>query len=140
MARLARAGKTKIDIRELALELTRFVRQKDWRGQVYALFEYVRDQIRYTHDIFGVETVHTPEQVLLAQQGDCDDKCILLAALLESIGHPARFVALGFRSGGFSHVIVQTLIGKQWVNLDTTEDRPMGWAPPNVQTRMIENV
>lgn len=140
MAKLAKIGKTDIRIREKALEITRYIRPKDWRGQVHALFEFVRDHIRYTRDIYGVETLHTAEQVLQAEQGDCDDKAILLASLLQSIGHPARFIAVGIRSPQFEHVYVQTLIGKRWVSLDATEPGPMGWEPPGIKTRMIETV
>lgn len=141
MAKLAKAGKTNIEIREKALELTRYLRPKDWGGQVHALFEFVRDQIRYTRDVFGVETVHTPEQILKTEQGDCDDKSILLAALLQSIGHPAQFVAVGFRQAGqFEHVFVQTKMGQRWISLDATEPVRMGWEPPRIVTRMIETV
>lgn len=140
MAKLAKAGKSNIEIREQALELIRGLRPKDWRGEVHALFEYVRDSIRYVRDIHNVETVHTPQQVIASGQGDCDDKAILLAALLESIGHPARFVALGFRPYAYSHVIVQTKLGTRWISLDPTEPVEMGWEPPRVKARMIENV
>lgn len=145
MAKLAKDGKTDIVVREKALELTRYLPPKDWRGQVHALFEYVRDGIRYIHDIWGVETLHTPREVMRAEQGDCDDKSILLAALLESIGHPARFAALGFARPGFEHVIVQTRMlrkgaGLHWLSLDATEPVQPGWEPPNVRSRMVVNV
>ncbi len=140
MAKLARAGKTNIQVRELALELTQYLRPKDWSGQVNALFEHVRDQIRYTRDINGVETLHTPEKIIEDGQGDCDDKCILLAALLESIGHPSRFVAVGFKPNSFNHVIVQTQLGRRWISLDATEPVAMGWEPPGIKSRMVANV
>lgn len=140
MAKLAKAGKTDIVVRGKALELIRYLRPKDWAGQVNALFEYVRDQIRYVHDTWGVELVHAPREVMAAGQGDCDDKAILLASMLESVGHPARFVAMGFKPGHFEHVITQTLIGRRWVSLDPTEPVRVGWEPPNIQCRMIENV
>lgn len=140
MAKLSRQGKTDIVVREKALELTRYVQPKDWAGQVHALFEYVRDNIRYTRDVLGVETVHTARQVMTAEQGDCDDKSILLAALLMSIGHPARFMAVGFNNLGLQHVYVQTLIGKRWVSLDATERVNVGWEPPNITSKMIETI
>lgn len=140
MATIARRAKTNIEIREKALELTRYLSPKDWVGQVRALFEYVRDDIRYVHDVWGVETLHTPLQIMRQEQGDCDDKSILLAALLESIGHPARFVAASLKQNGFSHVFVQTRVGQKWVSLDATENVPMGWEPPNIRQRLIVNV
>lgn len=146
MARLAKAGKANQRIRGKALELTRYLRAKDWGAQVYALFEYVRDDIRYIHDTWQIETVHTPEQVMDLGQGDCDDKSILLAALLESIGHPARFMAVGFKPGSLSHVYVQTRMGRtkagpHWVSLDATESHaPVGWEPPGIRARMVVEV
>ncbi len=52
------------------------------------LHRFVRDNIRYIKDIRDVETVAYPDITLQQGQGDCDDKSVLLASLLESIGHP----------------------------------------------------
>lgn len=88
-------------------------------------------------DIRGVETLHTPEVLLKQQAGDCDDKSVLLAALLESIGHVTRFVAVGFLPGVYSHVLVEVLLGGEWVPLETTEPVEVGWYPANVRERMV---
>lgn len=137
MKALTQAAKKSSTIRTKALELVRYVREKDWRGQVFALFEFVRDHIRYVRDIRGVETIATPEQVLRQQQGDCDDKAVLLASLLESIGHPTLFMAVGFEPGKFSHVLTQTLIGRRWVYLDPTERVGLDWRPDGIVLRSI---
>lgn len=131
MSSLTKQGKKNPVIRQKAVELTRFLRQKDWLGEIHALFDFVQNNIRYLRDINGVETVHTPEQVLAQGQGDCDDKSILLASLLESIGHPTRFCAIGFSPGKISHVFVQTRVGgpNKWISLETTEPVDMGWHP-----------
>lgn len=132
MRRLARRFKTDDTIRTTAIELTADLPPKDWAGQVRALFTFVRDRIRYTRDVFGVETLQTPIVTLDLAAGDCDDKSTLLAALLLSIGHPARFVAVGFTSpGNYQHVYVETLIGKSWFALDpTVQTATVGWRPP----------
>jgi len=65
--------------------------------------------------------------------GDCDDKSILLASLLGSIGHSSRFVAIGYRPNEYAHVFVETIAAGgegNWIALDPTEDVPMGWRPP----------
>lgn len=126
MARLAREGKKSLPVRLAALQLVESLPQRDWPAEVLALFEFVRDRIRYVRDIRGVETLQQPERTLTFKQGDCDDKAVLLAALLQSIGHPARFHAVAMRPGKFSHVYVDTLVGGKWVGLETTEDWPMG--------------
>jgi len=117
--------------------LTRMLKQKDWMGEIRALTHFVRDRIRYVRDINGVETVHTAEKILEQGQGDCDDKSILLASLLEAIGHPTRFVAVGLKPHRFSHVYVETKVGNKWLPLETTENVAIGWSPPNVKSKMI---
>jgi transglutaminase-like putative cysteine protease len=128
-------------IREFALNLVANLAPKDWAGEVARLFEFVRDDIRYVMDINDVETLHTPDAIIEIAQGDCDDKCILLATLLETIGHPARFVIIGYiEPGAFEHVYVETLIGKNWIALDPTEDQDVGWEPPNPVSKRVFNV
>lgn len=106
--------------------------QKDYRGEAEKLHKFVRDRIRYVRDIRGVETLHTPELLLKLQTGDCDDKAILLSALLESIGHSTRFKAIGFLQGLFSHVLLEVFIDGEWVPAETTEPVELGWQPQNV--------
>lgn len=97
------------------------VPQKDWSGEVRAIFNYVRDRVRYTLDPAGVETLSTPLRLMQIGQGDCDDKSVALASFLEATGHPTRFKAVGFNGGELSHVYVETLLGTKWVPLDATE-------------------
>lgn len=127
-------------VRELALSLTEDLPERDWAAQVRALHAFVRDNIRFTRDPYGVELVQTPEKTLEYRQGDCDDKSTLLAALLDSIGHPARFVAVGLAGEPFSHVLVETKIDANWVPLETILNVPMGWYPRNVTTAYRLNV
>lgn len=140
MAEFVNQGKNSLTIRNKALALTENLPQKSWQAEVKAIFDYVQNDIRYVRDISGTETLHTAERVFEQQAGDCDDKAILLASYLKTIGHPVRFVAVGFEPGHFSHVITETLIGNKWVPLDPTEPYPMGWMPPHVKSRMVHNV
>ncbi len=59
-----------------------------------------------------------------------------LLLLLESIGHPTRFVAVGFRPHNYSHVYLETKIGNTWLGLETTEPVEVGWQPKGVMARM----
>lgn len=136
MRQLTRLGKKEIVVRQKALELTRNLNQKDWLGEVKSLHRFVRDNIRYIKDIRDVETVAYPDITLECAQGDCDDKAVLLASLLESIGHPTRFVAVGFRPNNYSHVYLETKIGHTWLGLETTEPVEVGWQPKGVVSRM----
>lgn len=124
-----RIGKKAMPVRSLAVFLTQGCGQKDYACEVQQLHAYVRDNIRYIQDITDVETIHSAEKVLEFASGDCDDKCILLASLLESIGHPTKFVAIGFTPGVFSHVYLETKIADSWIPLETTENVQAGWQP-----------
>lgn len=137
MRELVRAGKKSLPVRQLAVELTNGHRQKDWVAELKALHRFVRDKIRYVKDIRGVETVQTPDASLKIGAGDCDDKSVLLASLLESIGHPTRFVAIGFAPDDFAHVYVESRIGNVWVPAETTEPVEIGWSAPNPVSRLI---
>lgn len=143
MVALVRQYKSSPAVRGAAIDLVRDLPPKRWAAEIRALHEFVRDSIRYTADTCGVETVQTPEATLDLGVGDCDDKSTLLAALLESIGHPSRFVAVGPSPGIYTHVFVQTPIGgpsgSRWLALDATEPVPPGWTPRNVGAVMIAN-
>lgn len=125
-------------IRETAIALVSHAKQRDWTREAAAIYQYVRDSIRYVRDISGVETLQTPLVTMELEAGDCDDKSTLLAALLESIGHPTRFVATGYQAAGrYSHVYLETKIGDRWVPMDPTTDKPFGWQPRVPVTRMM---
>jgi transglutaminase-like putative cysteine protease len=127
-------------VRETALSLVRGIPERHWVGEVSALHGFVRDQIRYTQDVDDYETVQSPEKTLQYMAGDCDDKATLLAGLLKSIGHPARFVAVGINGGPFSHVLVESKVSENWVPLETIIPKPMGWYPPDATSRYVLKV
>lgn len=139
MRSLTKEGKRSLTIRQLAASLVNGSRQKDYSAELHKIHAYVRDHIRYVRDIRGVETIQTPEKTLEFGYGDCDDKSTLVASMLESIGHPTRFVALGFRGGDFQHVYVETRVGDRWIGVETTEPVECGWTPPDVTSRMVIN-
>lgn len=123
-------------IRNKAIAIVSRTPQKAFLTEIKLLHEYVRDNIRYVRDIAGVETVQTPDVTLALRAGDCDDKATLLATMLESIGHPTRFVAMGTQPGKFSHVFVETRTSTKWISLDPTEPFAAGWRPPKIVEKM----
>lgn len=108
----------------------RGLRQKDYEGEARRLHAFVRDQVRYVKDTNGVELLHDPVTLLQIGAGDCDDKAILLAALLESIGHTARFRAVAFEPEAWAHVWVQDWLGGRWLDLEPTEPIAFGRSVP----------
>ena len=137
MRSFVRKDKTSLVVRLRVLRIVRKLVGKDWTGEARAVHEWVRDNIRFVRDITDVELIHDAERVLQFGQGDCDDKSILFCSLLESIGHPTRFVAIGFAPDEYSHVYSETLLGKTWVASDTTENVPFGWEPPSPVSKLI---
>lgn len=141
MRELAREFRAHPGIRDLAKKITIRCREKDWLCEARSLHQWVQRQIKYQRDVHGIETVQSPDKTLADGSGDCDDKCVLLAALLLSIGHPVRFVALAFQNGApFSHVILETRIGAYWLAAECTEHWPLGRRPPNIKRYMIQKI
>lgn len=139
MRSITRQAKKRLPVIELARSLVGHLPSKDWAAEVETLHAFVRDEIRYIKDPRGVETVATPEWTLAYGQGDCDDKSVLLASMLEAIGHPTRFVAIGFSPFSYNHVFVETRIGPRWVSVETTEPVDIGWRPKNVRSIMVRD-
>lgn len=137
MRGIVRKYKTSLPIRTLAVQITNDLAGKDYYGEVAAIQSWVKNNIRYVRDIKDVETLHTPDIVLQQRSGDCDDQSILVAALLESIGHDTGFIAIGFNPWEYSHVYAITRMGKNWLSVETTEPVAIGWQPPNVVSRLI---
>ena len=86
-------------LRRLAIELTRGKATRN--EKVRALFDFVADEIRYVNYVSGEAWLpNRPQQVLARRQGDCDDKAILLIALLRAIGVEAKLALVQTRLAG----------------------------------------
>lgn len=131
--------KTNIKMREFAQRIIDGVEQKNWLGEAEAIQNWVRDNVRYTRDVSGVETIATPDHTLYTRHGDCDDQSILVATMLESVGHPTRFAAVGTRPGILSHVYTEVKIDGEWLPVETTESWKIGQGPPIVKTKLVLN-
>ena len=140
MGKVVETAKKNITNRELALSIVENLPPKCWTCEAKAIHQYVLNNIRYVRDIDGIETVATPEKTLEYMQGDCDDMAVLAATLLQCIGHPVRFLAVGFNGKPLSHVLLETLIGNQWVPMELTEYLPFGEYPPNITRKLIQNI
>ena len=76
-------------VRDLAIEITEDTTSD--KKAVTAIFEYVRDTIKYVNDPRVTELdfdyVQPPQQTIQREAGDCDDHAVLLASMLEAIGY-----------------------------------------------------
>lgn len=135
-------------VRESALSITSGA--QGWIAQVRDIQQWVQDNIRYVQDPYddqgGVELIQSPQKTLDYGAGDCDDQSILVASLLSAIGHPARFIAVGFQGEGLSHVLSQTKVTntgddrRDWASVETIQCRPLGWFPTGVTSHYILKV
>ncbi len=124
-------------VRVTAQTLVKDCPSRDSVCQITALQAFVRDQIKYLPDVRDVETIQTPDYTLRMGSGDCDDHSVLMACFCESVGKQSRFLAIGVRGEGFSHVSSQVLLGTRWVNLETiipTLKAPWGGLPAGTPT------
>lgn len=143
MRLMLRQAKKDDDLRQLAAMVVGGIEPKDWCGEVAALFDFIKKTVRYLRDVTYCETLATPWQTIEQGFGDCDDQALALASLLESVGYDTRFTAMSFWPNPQpSHIMAEVLLGSDWVSgpvvsLDTTEDRPMGWRPPDVWRQLI---
>ena len=141
MRDVVRAWRVAPEVRQLAKQITANCEAKAFACHAMTLHAWVRDNIKYLPDVADVETIQTPDLTLRDRVGDCDDQAVLLASLLQSIGHPVRFVAVGMNAGGpFSHVYAETRIGGYWRAAETTEPWQFGRSPGGVRRRMFETL
>jgi transglutaminase-like putative cysteine protease len=137
----------------------------DTRTQRYqtikAIQNWVRDHIGYAHDPNGTEMIQTPPATLNRGFGDCDDKAILVCALLTALGFDCEFLAVGGSGQGwdtgcavgpsgfpdYSHVLAAVRYGGQtgrkppfldgWLTLETiVPSAGPGWFPRGVRVVM----
>jgi len=108
------------------------VAPKDYTSEMVAIHNWVRDNIRYTRDVVGQETLYPPEYVMYqTQAGDCDDMSMLVAALCGSVGIPTRFKVIGQTPGSYSHVYLEARPQNDWIPLDPImANKPAGWEAP----------
>lgn len=136
MKKLVKAGKVDPLVRLNAAKLVADIRpQKSYAEMIRRIHAFVRDQIAYLPDIRNVETLHPASFILQHKYGDCDDKSVLVASMLESIGFATKLVAVGTAPNTCTHVYVEVKLGRHWVAVECTENVPLGWTPPGVMCR-----
>ena len=118
----------------LATDIVRGVPAFNDIGEANALYEWVRQNIRFTKDPVNKEKLYPPSELLKIKAGDCDDISMLLGTLLMAVGYPARVMTVAAAGGSpeqFSHVYVEGEIGGQWIPMDPARwDSQFGVAPP----------
>ena len=139
---LIKDGAKDFCVRQTAIDvlIENKVPAKNYLDEIRTLFEWVKQNIRYTRDIHRVELLHTARRMLDLRAGDCDDMTILLSAMLKAIGHPIRIVLVGFNPRKpmlFTHIYLEAFCKGRWIPLDATTSHPIGWSPPATTKRIF---
>src|SRR4051794_28391843 len=73
IATLIREGAKDFYVRQKAIQIFRTyrIRPKNRIGEVCALFDFVKRNVRYTRDIFKVELLPSARRMLELRAGDC---------------------------------------------------------------------
>lgn len=141
MVAIVRKYKSDANVITLARRIMKNVPERDAREMIRSLQAFVRDRIKYVQDPRGLEMIQTPPRTLEIGTGDCDDKAILLATLLETVGFRTRFEAVGMNDGPYSHVLMAVHLGRGWVPLETIiPGVEPGWFPPDATRLMVAHV
>lgn len=139
MRRCVNASKTDLGLIQTATGIVWLTPAKDELSEITALFDFVRDHVRYVRDPHGVESLCDPRMTLQRMVGDCDDQTALLCALFEAVGYPSRFVMAAYNTPGiYEHVYCQVFACGEWIDCDPTEPMAIGYAPPGAISTYIE--
>jgi hypothetical protein len=123
--------------------------EKDYMSEIKRLYEYVRDNMRYTRDISNIEYVKTPYRHIKDIEergltfGDCDDHTVLLGALLFNAGYTIRIVITKNtpNATGFHHIYLHVNIPMTsgWICLDATiKNKDMGYEASYLEREIYE--
>jgi hypothetical protein len=126
----------------VAVALVSRVPQKDFRGQLRMVYEYLRQHVRFKRDTFDREHLRHPDQLLSeilntgATAADCDDVAMLGAALVRALGMAPVFVTMarGFNAP-YEHVYFGAELDGQIVPMDPQERTPFGQHTPPASAR-----
>jgi len=139
-------------VRETAEDIIRAISEKNWNDEITAIYEWVKNNMRYTRDYSNVEYIKTPERHLrdIAERGlafgDCDDHVTLLGSLLYAVGYVTRIVIIqskGNTEGGYNHIYLYVNIPQtnNWVSLDATaKDKPFGWESDFIKRKVFNSI
>jgi hypothetical protein len=120
-----------------AKEIVRGVMPYNDIGEASAVYEWVKQNIRYTKDPVTKETLYPPAELLKIRSGDCDDIAMLMGAIMIALGYPARLTTISANAADpneFSHVYLEAEVppgSGQWLAMDAA--RPgaqFGVEPP----------
>lgn len=112
------------------------VPEKDTKAEIIAIFKAMRRDVRYTSDVWGVDTYGHPRVTLDTKGEDCDGYAALGCAALMSVGIPCRFEVIQTKNSQTpDHIYISAGTPKEdvkeWIHLDASVPMPPGWRAPD---------
>lgn len=139
-------GKRDPVIRQLLGNILRDVEEKDYEGELLAIFQWVRENIRYTRDPHNLELFQRARRIVELGLADCDCLSILLGSMVQSIGYPLRLRVIGVSSPEPEHIYPMVAFSPtesgdsdDWVAMDASVNQPMGWQVDENQIMFIQD-
>lgn len=117
-------------VKTKAKEIIANISPTDELGQIRAIFNWVRNNVKYVRDYQGIEELTSPDIIINdinnkrnTYSSDCDDMAMLLCALLRSVGFRTRIEVIALKNDkAYDHarcaVFSQTL--NRWLPLEAT--------------------
>jgi len=138
MEKMIRDGVKDPLIRETAIGIVRGLPGKDYLGEIFRIYNWVKQNVRFTRDPVSLELLQSAMRTLKGKVGDCDDYTVLLSTLLQSLGHATRIKTIATRAGEYHHVYPEVKYRDEWIPLDATQKQAsLGWEPPNITRQKI---
>lgn len=111
------------------------VPEHDHAGECVALFNAVRERVRYTLDPTFFDAFQHPKKTLELKTADCDDQTSLLGAMLLSTGFSVKSrVVQTAGQPTWNHIYLVARKAPEmggWMALDLAVNQPAGWEVPD---------
>lgn len=111
------------------------VPEKDNRAEILAIFNAMRQRVRYTGDVWSHDTYVAARHTLRHRIADCDDYAILACSALGAVGIQTKCKVIQSVQGqDWDHIYVLANDGERhWIPFDASVNKPCGWeAPPEL--------
>jgi len=110
----------------LARRIVQGCTARDFNCELRMIYQFVVENVRYTRDVFGVDTFSSPLRTLQMGAEDCDGHAVLNSALALTLGYKAKVRITSNRGVTWDHIYAMAEIPQRgvmparWITLDTT--------------------
>lgn len=121
--------------------VVRAERPFDEMGELRAIYDWFRRNIRFVRDPLTKEKLYPPTELLKIRFGDCDDVSMAIMAAITAIGFPGRWITISTNAENpreFTHIYTQAESpagSGNWVTLDTARPHSQFGLEPEIYFR-----